>query len=115
MQSVTASFRYRLVMMSANVVASMVMSGYAGAVTPTAATVANYVLTNLGDRMEMAHSIEGRVPFMDHHVAEYLRTIPVALKIRGMTEKYILREAMKGTTSRTRSPANTLRTRMGSQ
>ena len=27
----------------------------------------NYILTMLGDRMEMAHSIEGRVPFLDHH------------------------------------------------
>jgi len=33
----------------------------------------NYVLTMLGDRMEMAHSIEGRVPFLDHHVIECLR------------------------------------------
>ena len=55
----------------------------------------HYILSNLGDRMEMAHSIEGRVPFMDHHVAEYLQRVPVSLKIRGMTEKYILREAAK--------------------
>jgi len=55
----------------------------------------HYILSNLGDRMEMAHSIEGRVPFMDHHVAEYLHRVPVSLKIRGMTEKYILREAAK--------------------
>jgi asparagine synthase (glutamine-hydrolysing) len=54
-----------------------------------------YILTMLGDRMEMAHSVEGRVPFMDHHVAEYLQRVPVSLKIRGMTEKYILREAVK--------------------
>jgi asparagine synthase (glutamine-hydrolysing) len=55
----------------------------------------HYILTNLGDRMEMAHSVEGRVAFMDHHVAEYLHRVPVSLKIRGMTEKYILREAVK--------------------
>lgn len=55
----------------------------------------DYILTVLGDRMEMAHSVEGRVPFLDHHVAEYLHGVPVALKIRGMTEKYILREAVK--------------------
>ena len=55
----------------------------------------NYILTVLGDRMEMAHSIEGRVPFLDHHVVEVLRQVPVALKVRGMTEKYILREATR--------------------
>ena len=58
-------------------------------------TLPHYILSNLGDRMEMAHSIEGRVPFMDHRVAEYLHGVPVSLKIRGMTEKYILREAVK--------------------
>jgi asparagine synthase (glutamine-hydrolysing) len=49
----------------------------------------------LGDRMEMAHSIEGRVPFLDHHVIELVREFPVAQKIRGMTEKYVLREAAR--------------------
>jgi asparagine synthase (glutamine-hydrolysing) len=46
----------------------------------------HYILSNLGDRMEMAHSVEGRVPFMDHNVAEYLHQVPVSMKIRGMTE-----------------------------
>ena len=54
-----------------------------------------YVLTFLGDRMEMAHSIEGRVPFLDHHVVEVIRSQPVNQKIRGMTEKYVLREAAR--------------------
>jgi asparagine synthase (glutamine-hydrolysing) len=55
----------------------------------------HYILSNLGDRMEMGHSIEGRLPFMDHTVAEYLHHVPVSMKIRGMTEKFILREAVK--------------------
>jgi asparagine synthase (glutamine-hydrolysing) len=54
-----------------------------------------YVLTFLGDRMEMGHSIEGRVPFLDHHVVEVIRSQPVSQKIRGMTEKYVLREAAR--------------------
>ena len=54
-----------------------------------------YILTMLGDRMEMAHSIEGRVPFLDHHVVEVIRSQPVTQKIRGMTEKYVLREAVR--------------------
>ena len=54
-----------------------------------------YILTMLGDRMEMAHSVEGRVPFLDHHVVEAICSEPVTLKIRGMTEKYILRESVR--------------------
>src|SRR6516225_1823653 len=49
----------------------------------------------LGNRMEMAHSVEGRVPFLDHHVVECVCRAPVSLKIRGVTEKYLLREASK--------------------
>jgi asparagine synthase (glutamine-hydrolysing) len=54
-----------------------------------------YILNLLGDRMEMAHSIEGRLPFLDHQVVECLCRVPVSLKIRGLTEKYLLREAAK--------------------
>jgi asparagine synthase (glutamine-hydrolysing) len=54
-----------------------------------------YILTMLGDRMEMGHSVEGRVPFLDHHVVEVIRSQPVNQKIRGMTEKYVLREATR--------------------
>jgi asparagine synthase (glutamine-hydrolysing) len=43
----------------------------------------------------MAHSIEGRVPFLDHHVVEVIRSQPVSQKIHGMTEKYVLREAVR--------------------
>jgi asparagine synthase (glutamine-hydrolysing) len=55
----------------------------------------NYILSNLGDRMEMAHSVEGRLPFLDHHVFEEAARMPVSMKIRGMTEKYVLREAAR--------------------
>jgi len=55
----------------------------------------NYILNLLGDRMEMAHSIEGRVPFLDHHVVECVCRAPVSMKIRGLTEKHLLREAAK--------------------
>ena len=54
-----------------------------------------YILTMLGDRMEMAHSVEGRVPFLDHHLVELIRSQPVSQKINGMTEKYILRESVR--------------------
>jgi asparagine synthase (glutamine-hydrolysing) len=55
----------------------------------------NYILVCLGDRVEMAHSIEARLPFLDHHLVEFCRTLPVDLKIRGLTEKFVLREAMR--------------------
>jgi asparagine synthase (glutamine-hydrolysing) len=55
----------------------------------------NYILTALGDRVEMAHSVEGRVPFLDHLVAEYAARLPVSYKIHGMREKYVLREAVR--------------------
>lgn len=57
--------------------------------------MAGYILTLLGDRMEMAHSIEGRVPFLDHKLVELIAGQPVNQKIRGMTEKYVLRESVK--------------------
>jgi asparagine synthase (glutamine-hydrolysing) len=60
-----------------------------------------YILNLLGDRMEMAHSIEGRVPFLDHCVVECLGRVPVSLKIRGLTEKYLLREAAKPVITKT--------------
>jgi asparagine synthase (glutamine-hydrolysing) len=47
----------------------------------------------LGDRMEMAHSIEAGC-FLDHHVVETICKQPVNQKIR-MTEKYVLREAVR--------------------
>jgi asparagine synthase (glutamine-hydrolysing) len=61
----------------------------------------NYMLSVLGDRTEMAHSIEGRVPFLDHHVVECVSRVPVSLKIRGVSEKYLLREAAKRLISET--------------
>jgi asparagine synthase (glutamine-hydrolysing) len=55
----------------------------------------NFILTFLSDRMEMAHSIEGRVPFLDHKVAEFAARIPIHMKINGMREKHVLREATR--------------------
>ncbi|MGE5215846.1 MAG: asparagine synthase (glutamine-hydrolyzing) [Chloroflexota bacterium] len=54
------------------------------------------ILSAYGDRTEMAHSIEGRVPFLDHHLFEAARNIPVEHKIRGGVEKFIIRKIAKG-------------------
>jgi len=38
--------------------------------------------------INVGHSIEGRVPFLDHHVDEVIANFPFSQKIHGMTEKY---------------------------
>lgn len=54
-----------------------------------------FVLSYLGDRVEMAHSIEGRVPFLDIDLVKFVQEIPIDLKIRDTKEKYILYEAVR--------------------
>jgi asparagine synthase (glutamine-hydrolysing) len=46
------------------------------------------------DRLSMAHSVEARVPFMDHKLVELTAQIPPWLKLNGMDEEYILRKIM---------------------
>ncbi|MGH8318294.1 MAG: asparagine synthase (glutamine-hydrolyzing) [Steroidobacteraceae bacterium] len=48
------------------------------------------------DQMSMAASIESRVPFLDHPLAEWVAKLPESMKLRGYTTKWILREAMRG-------------------
>ena len=48
------------------------------------------------DKLSMACSLEVRVPFLDNEVVDLLLRIPPELKIKGSTQKYILRQAMKG-------------------
>jgi asparagine synthase (glutamine-hydrolysing) len=43
----------------------------------------------------MAHSVESRLPFLDHRVVEVARDLPISQKTRGMTEKFVLREAAR--------------------
>lgn len=55
--------------------------------------LSNYLLSAQGDRMAMAHSVEGRFPFLDHRVVETACRIPPRMKMSGLREKYILRKA----------------------
>ena len=48
------------------------------------------------DRMSMYHSLEVRVPFCDHRIAEYLYAVPWEYKDHGGMEKGLLRRAMEG-------------------
>lgn len=44
------------------------------------------------DRMSMAQSLEARVPYLDHSVVEFAMQMPLRLKLRYRTTKYILRQ-----------------------
>ena len=53
-----------------------------------------YILSSLGDRAEMAHSVEGRVPFLDHNLVEFACRLPLSLKLNERFDKYVLRRAV---------------------
>jgi len=53
------------------------------------------ILCFLGDRTEMAHSLEARLPFLDHHLYDKAKQISVSFKMRGDLEKAVLRDAAK--------------------
>jgi asparagine synthase (glutamine-hydrolysing) len=52
-------------------------------------------LLERGDRMTMAASLEARMPFMDHQLAAFVSGLPDEWRVRGLTTKRILREAMR--------------------
>jgi asparagine synthase (glutamine-hydrolysing) len=52
-------------------------------------------LLERGDRMTMAASIEARVPFLDHKLAEFVATLPDHWRTRGWQRKRVLREAAR--------------------
>ena len=47
------------------------------------------------DQMSMAASIESRVPFLDHELVEHVVRMPSRFKVRGLTTKAVLREALR--------------------
>jgi asparagine synthase (glutamine-hydrolysing) len=47
------------------------------------------------DRASMAHSLEVRVPYLDHNVVEYVSSVNSDYKLRGLTTKYILKKAAR--------------------
>ncbi len=55
--------------------------------------LSNYLLSSQGDRMAMAHAVEGRFPFLDHRVVEFAARVPPYYRLRGLKDKFILREA----------------------
>ncbi|MCC7181526.1 MAG: asparagine synthase (glutamine-hydrolyzing) [Acidobacteria bacterium] len=55
--------------------------------------LSGYLLSSQGDRMLMAHSVEGRFPFLDRRVAALAESLPPAYKLRVLDEKHVLKRA----------------------
>ncbi len=54
-----------------------------------------YILSSQGDRVGMAHSIEGRFPFLDYRVVEMAARVPPRQKMKVLNEKYVLKNAAR--------------------
>ena len=57
--------------------------------------MSGYLLSSQGDRMAMANSVEGRYPFLDYRLLEFTASLPDEFKLKGMNEKFLLKELMK--------------------
>jgi asparagine synthase (glutamine-hydrolysing) len=57
--------------------------------------LSNYLLSSQGDRMAMGHSVELRVPYLDHRVIEFMAAVPPRWKIFGLCEKYLLKRTFR--------------------
>lgn len=55
-----------------------------------------YILSSQGDRMAMAHSVEGRYPFLDRRVIAFAAALPPNLKMKALNQKYLLKRASEG-------------------
>lgn len=57
--------------------------------------MSGYLLSSQGDRMAMAHSVEGRYPFLDYRLIEFCNSLPSDFKLKMLNEKYLLKKLMK--------------------
>lgn len=55
-----------------------------------------YILSSQGDRMAMAHAVEGRYPFLDYRVVEFAAKLPPNLKMKVLDQKHLLKRAADG-------------------
>ncbi len=55
--------------------------------------LSSYILSAQGDRMLMAHSVEGRFPFLDCDLVDFANTLPARQKLLGLDEKHLLKLA----------------------
>jgi asparagine synthase (glutamine-hydrolysing) len=56
--------------------------------------LSGYLLCSQGDRMLMGNSVEGRFPFLDHHLADFAGKIPASAKLQSLVEKAILKQGV---------------------
>ena len=78
-------------------------NGFHGVQRQLYADVTGYLVDDIlvkVDRMSMAHSLEARVPFLDHEFVEYAMSIPAEWKLRGNQTKWILKRAFANTLPR---------------
>ena len=54
-----------------------------------------YLLSSQGDRVAMAHAVEGRYPFLDPSVVDFASHLDPRLKMKVLTEKYLLKRAAR--------------------
>lgn len=54
--------------------------------------MSDHLLSDHGDRMALAHSVEARYPFLDMSVINFARRIPISMKLKRYKEKYILKK-----------------------
>ncbi len=57
--------------------------------------LSGYLLSSQGDRMLMAHSVEGRFPFLDERVVALANSLPPSYKLRVLDEKHVLKRVAK--------------------
>lgn len=58
--------------------------------------LSGYLLSSQGDRMLMAHSVEGRFPFLDPDVVDLANSLPPSYKLHVLDEKHVLKRAAEG-------------------
>ena len=72
--------------------------------------LSGYLLSSQGDRMLMAHSVEGRFPFLDADVVALADSLPASYKLRVLDEKHVLKRAAAGSSPERSSSARSSRT-----
>jgi asparagine synthase (glutamine-hydrolysing) len=58
--------------------------------------LADHLLSDHGDRMVMARSVEARYPFLDLEMIDFARRVPPSLKVKELTEKYLVKRMARG-------------------